>query len=151
MLVMDEIFDDTRDEREIVSVAENGGSVRISPEVVSTIAAIAAEETDGVASLYASFPDTIAEKFGSKKRGVKLEMTPKTAVVDLYIVIKYGYKVREVSERIQESVKNNIETMTGLSVLGVNIHIEGVAFEKKVAAPEQTAEENKTVVIDDGE
>lgn len=146
MLIMDEFFDDTRDEREIVKKAE-GGSVRISPEVVSTIAGIAAEETDGVAGLYASLQDTIAEKFGSKKRGVKLEMTDKTAVVDLYITIKYGYKVREVSERIQQSVKNNIETMTGLSVLGVNVHVESVAFEKN----NEKDSEGKGVVVEDEE
>lgn len=142
---MDEIFDDTQ--REVASVTENGGNVRISPEVVSTIAGIAAEETEGVGSLYSSFSDAIAEKFTSKRgqtRGVKLEMSPKTVLVDLYIIIKYGYKIREVCERIQESVKNNIETMTGLSVIGVNVHVEGVSFEKKT-------EETESVIIEEDE
>ena len=46
------------------------------------------------------------------------------------IVVKYGIKIPELAWEIQESVKNNVETMTGLNVAKVNIHIEGVNFVK---------------------
>ena len=49
----------------------------------------------------------------------------------LYIVVDYGVRIPELSWEIQENVKNSVETMTGLDVQKVNIHIEGVSFEKE--------------------
>ena len=54
-----------------------------------------------------------------------------TATIDLYIVVDYGVRIPELSWEIQENVKNSVETMTGLDVQKVNIHIEGVSFEKE--------------------
>lgn len=73
---------------------------------------------------------------GAKKnpsKGVKVDMNEKSVTIDLYIVVDYGVRIPELSWEIQESVKNNVETMTGLDVLKVNIHIEGVSFAKENA------------------
>lgn len=120
---------------------EGVGNINISVDVVSTIAGIAASEIEGVASMYSSLAGGIAEIFSSKKnagKGVKVEMKEKSVVIDLYIVVDYGVRVPELAWEIQESVKNNIETMTGLEVERVNIHVEGVSFEKQ--KKEQTQE-----------
>lgn len=109
------------------------GDIRISIDVVSTIASIATEEVDGVAYMYSSFAGGIAEKFGAKKnpaRGIKVDMNDKVVVIDIYIVVDYGAKIPELAWAVQENVKNNVETMTGLDVEKVNIHIEGISFEK---------------------
>lgn len=110
------------------------GNIKISVDVVSTIAGIAASEVEGVAGMYGTFAGGIAEMLGAKKnpsKGVKVDMGEGTATIDLYIVVDYGVRIPELSWEIQESVKNNVETMTGLDVLKVNIHIEGVSFEKE--------------------
>lgn len=115
---------------------ESVGNVRISADVVSTIAGIATTELDGVAGMYSSFAGGIAEKLGAKKnpsKGVKIDMTEETVSIDLYIVVDYGVRIPELSWEIQENVKNNVETMTGLTVEKVNIHIEGVSFAKEAA------------------
>jgi len=117
------------------------GNIKISADLISTIAGIAAAEIPGVHGMYSSIPDTIAGKLGAKKNratGVKVEIADGTVMVDLYIVINYGFKIRQVAESVQESVKNNIETMTGMKVIAVNIHIESVNFQKK--AVEETSE-----------
>ena len=122
---------------EEVNVTENGevsGNVKISDEVVATIAGIATEEIKGVAGMYGSFTEDIAEKFGAKKsysKGVKVEMVENTVIIDLDVIVEYGAKIPDISWDIQENVKNNIETMTGLTVEKVNIHVEGVSFEKQ--------------------
>ena len=103
------------------------GNIKISVDVVSTIAGIATTEIDG-------FAGGIAEMFGAKKnpsKGVKVDMNETTATIDLYIVVDYGVRIPELSWEIQENVKNSVETMTGLDVQKVNIHIEGVSFEKE--------------------
>ncbi|MBP3359477.1 MAG: Asp23/Gls24 family envelope stress response protein [Clostridia bacterium] len=136
---------------EIISAefAGTSGSVRISAEVVSTIAGIAAEESKGVAYMYTSFSGVIAEKLGTKKgqtKGVRVEMNDGSVSVDVYIVIKYGMRVNDVAAGVQESIKNNIETMTGLDVSAVNVHIEGVCFEK---AEKQVPSDKKNEIIAD--
>ena len=121
-------------EENIVEEIEVDGNVKISEEVVATIAGIAAEEVNGVYGMYTSFTDGLAERLGAKKnfsKGVKVEMLDNNVIVDVYIVVDYGAKIPDISWEVQENIKNNIETMTGLDVEKVNIHVEGVSFEKQ--------------------
>ena len=122
---------------------EEVGNIKISVDVVSTIAGIATNEIEGVAGMYGTFAGGIAEMLGAKKspsKGVKVDLNGNNAIVDLYIVVDYGVRIPELAWEVQENVKNNIETMTGLDVQKVNIHIEGVSFEKEKAAPEKSTE-----------
>ena len=50
--------------------------------------------------------------------------------VDVHVVVEYGIKIPDVAWELQETVKKNIETMTNLSVLGVNIFVEGISIER---------------------
>ena len=122
--------------------SERVGNIKISIDVVSTIAGVATMNCDGVYGMAGTLAGDIAERLGAKKRnqnkGVKVDMTETNASVDLYIIVKYGVRIPELAWEIQESVKNNIESMTGLIVDKVNIHIEGVNFEGD--APEEEPE-----------
>lgn len=113
---------------------ETTGNIKISVDVVATIAGIATNEIEGVAGMYGTFAGGIAEMLGAKKnpsKGVKVDINETNATIDLYIVVDYGVRIPELAWEIQENVKNNVETMTGLDVTKVNIHIEGVSFEKE--------------------
>ena len=141
-------FEETEDVIETVvndaQTEEEVGNIRISTDVIATIAGMAATEINGVRCMYSSFAGGIAEMFGSKKsagKGVKVEMDDSAVVIDLYIVVDYGVRIPELAWEIQENVKNNVETMTGMSVDKVNIHVEGVSFEKE----EVTAEVKEAV------
>jgi uncharacterized alkaline shock family protein YloU len=74
----------------------------------------------------------IAEILGRKNlsKGVKVEVGDREAAIDLYIIVEYGCRIPDVSWDIQERVKKAIETMTGLNVIEVNIHIQGVNIDK---------------------
>ena len=63
-------------------------------------------------------------------KGVKVAVGEKEAAVDIFIIVDYGVKIPDVAWQIQENVKKAIETMTGLSVVEVNIHIQGVDMGK---------------------
>lgn len=125
------------------------GNIKISVDVVATIAGIAASQTKGVAGMYSSFAGGIAEMLGAKKnpsKGVKVDMSEDSVKIDLYIVVEYGVRVPELAWEIQEGVKSSVETMTGLSVDKVNIHIEGVSFaseenENSIAVPDDVIDE----------
>ena len=122
---------------------ETIGNIKISNEVVSTIAGIAATEIDGVSCMYSSFVNGFAQKLGAKKnlsKGVKVDMEENNVSIDLYIVVDYGVKIPELAWSIQENVKSNVEAMTGMNVTKVNIHIEGINFETDTAEEEETIE-----------
>lgn len=117
------------------------GNIKISVEVVSTIAGIAASEIHGVSCMYTSFVDGVAQRLGAKKnntKGVRVDMSSTNVNIDLYIVVDYGVKIPELAWEIQENVKNSVESMTGLQVSKVNIHIEGINFDTD--KPEETEE-----------
>ena len=115
-------------EKEIVKRDGSLGSIRIADEVVSIIAGLAATEVDGIAGMSGGIAGGIAEMLGRKNfaKGVKVEVGEKEAAVDLYIIVKYGVRIPDVALAAQENVKQAIETMTGLSVVEVNVHVQGV-------------------------
>lgn len=108
------------------------GQIKIADEVVGVIAGLAATEIQGVAGMSGGIAGGIAEILGRKNlsKGVKVEVGEKEAAVDLYIIVEYGVKIPDVAWQIQESVKKAIETMTGLNVVEVNIHVQGVNMSK---------------------
>ena len=114
------------------------GSIRIGDEVVGIIAGLAATEVSGVAGMSAGLVGGIVEMLGKKNlaKGVKVEVGEREAAVDLYIIVEYGVRIPDVALRVQENVKRAIESMTGLDVVEVNIHIQGVGF-----APEEKEED----------
>jgi uncharacterized alkaline shock family protein YloU len=106
------------------------GSVKITDEVVSIIAGLAATEVEGVAGMSGGLAGGIAEMLGRKNlsKGVKVQVGEKEVVVDIYIIVNYGVRIPEVAWKVQENVKKAIENMTGLTVAEVNIHVQGVNF-----------------------
>ncbi len=115
------------------------GAVKIADDVVAIIAELAAKEVKGVYAMSGGIADSITEILGKKNpsKGVKVEVGEKEAAIDLYIIVEYGVRIPDVAYQIQENVKKAVETMTGLSVVEVDIHIQGVNMEK-----DQKEEEN---------
>ncbi|WP_035571599.1 Asp23/Gls24 family envelope stress response protein [Halonatronum saccharophilum] len=126
----------------------NVGAIRIAPEVASIIAGLAATEIEGVAGMSGGLVNGIAEILGKSNlsRGVKVEVGEKEVAVDLYVIMKYGAKIRDVSWEIQENVKKAIESMTGLDVVEVNVHVQGVRFREKEEEVEEEVEEQELEV-----
>lgn len=124
---------------ENIKLDEGLGSVRIADEVVSIIAGMAATEVDGIAGMSGGLVGGIAEILGKKNlaKGVKVEVGETEAAVDLYIIVKFGIRIPDVALNVQEKVKNAIETMTGLSVVEVNVHVQGVGFPETEAKEEE--------------
>ncbi len=117
----------------------NVGAVKIADEVVAIIAGLAASEVKGVAGMSGGFVGDISEFVGKKNpsKGVKVEVGEKEAAVDVYVIVDFGVRIPEVANEIQRSVKNSIEKMTGLDVVEVNIHIQGVVFPDEEKMEEQ--------------
>ncbi|HHW48575.1 MAG TPA: Asp23/Gls24 family envelope stress response protein [Clostridiaceae bacterium] len=113
-------------------IVDELGTIKITDEVVAIIAGIAAMEVPGVASMSGGIAGGIVEALGRKNlsKGVKVEVGEKEAAIDLYIIVEYGFRIPEIAWNIQERVKKSVENLTGLNVVEVNIHVQGVNIEK---------------------
>lgn len=116
------------------------GSIRVADEVVAIIAGLAATEVDGVAGMSGGIAGGIAEMLGRKNlaKGVKVEVGEREAAVDAFVIVEFGVRIPDVALKIQEKVKNAIENMTGLNVVEVNVHVQGVAFPSTEFKQEET-------------
>ncbi len=109
----------------------NIGEVRVADEVVAIIAGLAATEVEGVDSMAGNITNELVSKLGMKNlsKGVKVAVGESSVIVDLALMLDYGYSIPDVSKKVQNNVKSAIETMTGLEVEIVNIKICGVKME----------------------
>ncbi len=109
--------------------------VQIADDVIAVIAEIATLEVEGMVSTVQArndFVQAISRKKGPK--GVKVEVGEGEVLIDITATVKYGVKIPKVCLEVQEKVKNSVETMTGLHVASVNIHVAGVFFDKEKEA-----------------
>lgn len=114
---------------------QNGGTITYANEVIATIAGVAANEIDGIAGMCVSggFGEILGRN-RSITKGVKVEVGSQEAAVDLYIVVEYGKPIQKVAGEVQENVRKALESLTGLHVVRVDIHVQGVSFEKEKKA-----------------
>lgn len=108
------------------------GVIRIADEVVSTVAGLAAIEVEGVSSMSGGWGTDLVEKLGKKNfgKGIKVEINDNETAIDIFITIQFGYPIPQVAENVQKEVKIAVETMTGLEVTAVNVHIVSVSMKK---------------------
>jgi uncharacterized alkaline shock family protein YloU len=112
---------------------ENVGVVKISDEVVSVIAGIAAEEIKGIMGFQQGVSGNISQIFKGKKsagKAVKVTLEEDRATIELALSVEYGVKIMEVVAEVQENVKRTVEAMTGLVVAGVNVYVQNIYIPK---------------------
>lgn len=114
---------------EIVVNTADSNKIKIADEVVAVIAGKAVTEVQGVYEMSGGFAGGIGEVLSGKKnlaKGIKVVVTEKEAKIDVNIIVEYGVRIPEIAFEIQTKVKKAVETMTGLKVTEVNVHVQGV-------------------------
>ena len=125
--------EENKENEEIVELdneikTENEG-IKISNDVVAVIAGVAVSEVNGVAGMAGGFAGGISEVISGKKnlaKGIKVEVSENIAKIDVNIIVEYGSRIPDVAFEIQNRVKKAVESMTGLKVEEVNVHVQGV-------------------------
>lgn len=115
----------------------NYGDLVVSDEVLGVIANIATKNIDGVAALSGGNLGTdFTEMLGMKNttKGIKVIVEETNIKAEVYIEVFYGFKVNEVALQVQKSVKESIESMTGLMVADVNVYVTGIRLKKEEIA-----------------
>ena len=108
------------------------GMMKISDDVIATIARIAALEIPGVTEVTSTFSGEIKGFFGNKKsqaRGIDVKIEEDKMTVDISITVQYGNKIPDIACAVQDTVTSNIESMTGYTVSAVNVNVVGINFE----------------------
>ena len=129
----------------MADMKEVNGQIQISDEVIAIIAGTAAAETEGVS--LASAPVNAVKGFFGKKnqsKGVKVTVEEATAILEIEICVKFGINIKKACEEVQLKVKNAVETMTGLSVSGVNVVVSEVMVEKETQLPAADVSDEET-------
>lgn len=127
-------------EEPVIAAKEEMGEIRIASDVVSIIASNAAMEVEGVASFGGGIAGNLSQVLGRKNpyKGVKVDVTENRKVnIDLHIIVEYGVRIPDVAWKLQERIKHSVEQMTGLNVEEINIHVQGVSFEKEKESKKQ--------------
>ena len=110
-------------------IALGNNTIKISDDVVAVIAGVAVSEISGVSGMAGGFAGGITEVLSGKKnlaKGIKVEVGEKETKIDVKIIVEYGTRIPDVAYEIQTKVKKAVEVMTGLKVVEVNVHIQGV-------------------------
>ena len=126
-------------ENEEIAISTETNEIKIANDVVAVIAGVAVSEVPGVSEMAGGFAGGITEVLSGKKnlaKGIKVEVGEKDAKIDVNIIVEYGVRIPDVAFEIQNRVKKAVESMTGLEVLEVNVHVQGVNL------PEENNNEN---------
>lgn len=107
-------------------------NVKISEEVIQTIAGIAVGEVKGL-SLPPSLAEGLVEKFVKKNygKGVRIEMNENEVSLEIHVFVEYGLKIQPLAAELQETIKCNIENMTNLTVVKVDVMVDGINIAKE--------------------
>ncbi|NLY43183.1 MAG: Asp23/Gls24 family envelope stress response protein [Clostridiaceae bacterium] len=134
------------EDNQVMQNNEEMGSIKIADEVVAIIAGIEAANIKGVAGMSSGIAGGLADMLGRKNlaKGIKVDIKEQEAIIDLFITVEYGCRIPEVAWEVQEKVKSAVETMTGLKVSKVNIHVQGVNTEKDTKKQDASPKKEET-------
>lgn len=105
--------------------AAASGEVKISENVIRSIAGVAAKEIEGVAELAESSRSLLMPS----PAPVSIQVVNDLAEITVRIVVLNGYRLPNVAEQVQQNVKENVQSMTGVIVSKVHVIAADIAFE----------------------
>jgi len=110
---------------------ESIGRIEVAPEVLATIAHFAVLRVDGVSEM-APIPPQIARMFrrATRQDGIVLDLSDNQVKFSIYVIMEPQASVLETSRQVQSAVSESIDTLVGISVDAVNVHVEDVLFKQ---------------------
>lgn len=104
---------------------KSAAALKISEDVIITVARLAALDVNGVAGLCGE----VSRMTKLRKNGpITVSMVEDVAAIDIKIKVKGGFRVIQVAQQVQTAVKDGVQTMTGVAVARVNVKVCGVVF-----------------------
>jgi uncharacterized alkaline shock family protein YloU len=105
------------------------GKTTIAPDVLHTIARLTTLQIEGVSRICVNPPVRVNRLFKRwQSEGVEIDVQDGVVYADLYVILKNGYNIRDVSRNIQQNVARAVSDMVGMQVGRVNIHVEDIDY-----------------------
>ncbi|MEJ8545415.1 Asp23/Gls24 family envelope stress response protein [Brevibacillus borstelensis] len=102
------------------------GEIRVADQVVAVIAGVASADISGVSVRSGGFYHDLAKKLGGSGKGIYVVVTDGSVTIELRVSIKYGMQIHQVCRQLQQQVKETVESLTGLFVEAVHVHVDGI-------------------------
>lgn len=104
------------------------GSIHVAPRAIATIAYQAALESYGVVGLA---PKNLINNLTNAlvkdpTQGVEVHYDGEKIIIDMYIVIEYGTRIKSVARSVANTIRYHVEKALGMPVDQVNIHVSGL-------------------------
>lgn len=129
-----------------IAISTETNEIKIANDVVAVIAGVAVSEVPGVAEMAGGFAGGITEVLSGKKnlaKGIKVDVGEKETKIDVNIIVEFGVRIPDVAFEIQNRVKKAVENMTGLKVVEVNVHVQGVNADTTLEKDNNDSKEEK--------
>lgn len=114
-------------------IEQEQDSVRISPDVIASIAGLAAAEVVGIADMSGGIVGGIAEKLGRKDltKGIKVNLDGEVVKIEINIIVEFGVQIAELARKLSQVVRVAVEKSTGLKVASVSVNVQGLNIPKE--------------------
>ena len=129
----------------------DNGQITYANEVIATIVSVATTEVEGISGIAGSGAISGILAKGKTPRGVRVDMNGDDINVDVSVTVDYGMPIQKVGRNAQENVRKSLESMTGLHVEKVDLHVVGVSFEKENQEMQLSQKEAEVSGIDEDE
>lgn len=113
------------------------GKTTIANGVVAKIVGIAAREIDGVKDVVntgaggtLSGLATRVTRGDTRTQGVSVEVGEREAAASVNIIAYYGVSIPQLADAIRRNIIDRVESMTGLTVVAVDIAVTDLYFEE---------------------
>ena len=107
------------------------GAIKIHKNAIASIAAIAAVEVEGVKRVGGNLQSSLLSAVGKKSySAIRVEINKNSETeIEIPLIIKYGYNIPEIANKVQENVRQSVEKMTSLIVRDINIKVKAIEKE----------------------
>jgi uncharacterized alkaline shock family protein YloU len=114
---------------EATSDIDSTGKIEVSPRAISHLAYRAAIRSYGVVGLASrharpGWAELLRREDVSK--GVEVNFSEGQVIINLYVILEYGTRISEVARNIMSNVKFALESSLGISVVQVNVTVQGI-------------------------
>jgi uncharacterized alkaline shock family protein YloU len=104
------------------------GEIDISKAAIATITNQAVNQCYGVVGMAnKNLVNGLANMLSrDSRRGIEVSVDEDGILIDVYVIVEYGTRIRVVAESIQNTVKFHVEKAMGFPVKAVNVYVHGL-------------------------
>lgn len=123
------------------------GELTYDDKVIQKIVGTAVNQIDGLLTVDGGFFSNIAEKLVNTDNvtsGIETEVGKEQVAVDMDVVIEYGRDIPVIAKRIKQVIHDEVNHMTHLDVIEVNVHVVDIKTKNEYEADSETVQDKVT-------